>query len=130
MNRITSGIVHLQSGVSRKVVKTMGVGLGLLLCCVPVFAQLNWGRINGAITDQTGGAIANATVTVTDVERGASRVLTTDSGGEYNAPSLTPGNYTVRAEAPGFQTTVQENAMVGVGQELRVDLTLRTGAQT
>jgi len=130
MNRIPSGIFHLQSGGSRKVAKAMGVGLGLLLCCVPVSAQLNLGRINGAITDQTGGAIANATVTVIDVERGVSRVLTTDSGGEYNAPSLTPGNYTVRAEAPGFKTTVQENAMVGVGQELRVDLTLQTGAQT
>jgi hypothetical protein len=100
-----------------------------LLFCVPVFAQLNLGRLYGGITDQTGGAMAGATVTVVDVERGVSRPLTTDDAGEYNAPSLTPGTYTVRAELKGFRTIQRENVMVGVGQELRVDLTMQPGEQ-
>ena len=117
--------MNLQSGGSRKVAKTMGVGLGLLLSCVPAFAQLNLGRLYGAITDQTGGAVAGATVTIIDVERGVNRPLTGDIAGEYNAPSLTPGTYSVRAEAKGFQTIQRENVVVGVGQEVRVDLTMR-----
>ena len=43
---------------------------GLLLVSLSSFAQGNAGRIAGAITDQTGGAMAGATVTVTDVQRG------------------------------------------------------------
>ena len=77
---------------------------GLLVACVvfllslPVFSQANLGRILGSATDQTGGVIAGATVTVLDVQRGISRTLTTDGAGEYNAPNLTPGTYTVRVE--------------------------------
>ena len=43
----------------------------------PARAQLNYGRIFGAVSDQSGGAVAGATVTVLDVTRGVSRPLTT-----------------------------------------------------
>jgi len=46
------------------------------LFCPPLGAQLNTGRISGQITDQSGGAIAGATVTVIDVARGENRALT------------------------------------------------------
>src|SRR6202030_1276933 len=91
---------------------------------------LNLGRIVGGVTDQTGGAIAGATVTVTDVARGISRTLVSDGAGEYSAPSLTPGAYTVRAEAKGFQSLERTGITVEVGQDVRVDVTLRPGEQT
>jgi hypothetical protein len=125
-----SSITNREWGGSGRIVKTLGVGLALLFLCVPAFAQLNLGRLYGAITDQTGGAVAGATVTIVDVERGVNRSLTSDTAGEYNAPSLTPGTYTVRAEAKGFQTIQRENVVVGVGQEVRVDLVMRPGEQT
>ena len=130
MNCNASSVTNRESESLRKVIRAVGVGLGLLLFCVPVFAQLNLGRIYGGITDQTGGAIAGATVTVIDVDRGVNRPLTTDSAGEYNASSLTPGTYTVRAEAKGFQTIQRENVLLGVGEEVRVDLSVRPGEQT
>ena len=80
--------------------------------------------------DQTGGAIAGATVTVTDVARGIARSLTTDSAGEYSASSLLPGTYTVRAEAKGFRTVEHTGILVQVGEDIRVDLTLQAGEQT
>ena len=67
-----------------------------LLFCSPAFSQLNLGRIFGAVTDQSGGAIVGATVTVVDVARGVSRPLVSDGAGEYDAASLTPGTYTVQ----------------------------------
>ena len=76
---------------SKKAFQVLGLALGLLLVCVPAFAQLNLGSINGTVTDASGAVIAGATVTVTDVERGVSRTLTTDTAGQYLAPSLTPG---------------------------------------
>ena len=51
----------------------------------PLYSQANLGRILGTITDQTGGVIAGATVTVTDVDRGVTRTLATDQAGEYAA---------------------------------------------
>ena len=75
-------------------------------------------------------AIVGATVTVTDVQRGVSRTLTTDEAGQYSAPSLTPGAYGVRAEAKGFKVLDRTGIEVGVGQDVRVDLTLQPGEQT
>jgi Carboxypeptidase regulatory-like domain len=57
---------------------------------------------------KSGGAIAGATVTVTDVDRGVSRALIADSAGEYSAPSLLPGTYMIRVEAKGFKVSAPE----------------------
>ena len=82
---------------------------------------------SGAFSPQL---VVGAKVTVIDVERGVSRPLVTDSAGQYTAPSLTPGQYTVRAEATGFKTVEQAGVTVGVGQALRVDLQLQPGEQS
>ncbi len=81
------------------------------------------------VQDQSGGAVAEAAVTVTDVARGISRNLTTDVTGTFVAPSLNPGSYTVRAEAKGFRAVERSNVLVEVGQTIRVDITLQPGEQ-
>jgi hypothetical protein len=114
----------------RKAAVSLGAALGVLLICLPLFSQGSYGRILGTVTDQSGGVIAGATVTVRDVDRGVSRNLTTDDAGEYNAPNLVPGKYTVRVEAKGFRTAERQNIALEVGKEPRVDLTLQPGEQT
>jgi len=74
-----------------------------ILGCISLFSQGSSGRLDGTVTDQTGGAIVGAKVTVTDVQRGVARTLTTDNAGAYTAPNLIPGTYTVRAEFQGFR---------------------------
>lgn len=130
MNEAASMVNQSVRISAQKAIRVLGACLGLLLFCSPGYAQLNYGRVFGAITDQTGGAMAGAMVTVVDVARGINRTLTTDAGGEYNAPSLLPGTYTVRAEAAGFQTIERKNIVVEVGQDIRVDLEVQPGAQT
>ncbi|PYU27324.1 MAG: hypothetical protein DMG32_07620, partial [Acidobacteria bacterium] len=104
--------------------------LGVLLFSLPLFSQANFGRILGAVTDQSGGVISGATVTVLDTERGVARTLTTDDAGEYNAPTLIPGTYIVRVEANGFKRLERQNVVLEVGKEVRVDLTVQPGEQT
>jgi hypothetical protein len=104
--------------------------LAAFLLCIPAFGQLNLGSINGTVTDTSGAVIAGATVTVTDVDRGVSRTLTTDTAGQYSAPGLTPGSYSVRAEFAGFQVLNRTGISVGVGQAVRVDVAMQPGAQT
>jgi hypothetical protein len=114
----------------RSLVFAVAVFASLALHALPAFAQRNLGHIYGSITDPSGAVIPGATVTVVDVARGVTRVLVTDNAGEYSAPSLVPGTYTVRAEATGFRVIQREEITVGVGQELRIDLALQTGTQT
>lgn len=86
-----------------KIVVLLCAAFAIASLPLPASAQLNYGRIYGAVTDQTGGAIAGAMVTVIDVDRGISRSLMADDAGEFSASSLLPGNYTVRAEVKGFK---------------------------
>ncbi|PYU33739.1 MAG: hypothetical protein DMG31_08115 [Acidobacteria bacterium] len=102
----------------------------LPLLCLPAFSQNSQGGIQGGVFDQTGGAIAGATVTLIDVARGVNRVLISDSAGQYVANNLNPGTYTVRAEAKGFRTEEHSGVLVEVGQNIRVDLVVQPGEQT
>jgi len=116
-------------GFAKKKLQTLCAAIALLLICVPLFSQSNQGTIQGTVLDQTGGAIAGATVTVTDVSRGVTHTLVTDSAGEYVANNLTPSTYTVRAEAKGFQAIEHTNVLVEVAQNIRVDLVVQPGQQ-
>ena len=114
----------------KKVARLLLVSALLWFICLPAFSQTTQGTIQGAVQDQSGGVVAGAAVTVIDVARGVSRTLMTDSAGEYVATNLTPGTYTVRAEAKGFRTVEHNGVLVEVGQNLRVDLVVQPGEQT
>jgi Carboxypeptidase regulatory-like domain len=103
--------------------------LVLLLFCLPAFSQVNLGRISGSVTDESGGVLAGAKVTVTDQDRGTIRALVTDEAGAYAAPTLTPGQYMVKVEANGFNTTERKDVPVTVGGDTRVDMVLKAGSQ-
>jgi carboxypeptidase family protein len=117
-------------GVSfRKALQLLGGMMGMLLLSLPLFSQGNFGRILGTVTDQSGGTVSGATVTVLDTDRGVSKVLVSNDAGEYNAPNLTPGTYKVRAESKGFKVFERQNILLEVGKEVRVDATLQPGDQ-
>jgi hypothetical protein len=122
--------VTLQAARARTILCVLGAILGALFFSLALFGQGNFGRILGTVTDPSGAVIAGAKVSVIDTQRGLPRILTTDQAGEYNAPNLIPSTYTVRVEAPGFQTLNRESVVLEVGQEIRVDLTPRPGLQT
>jgi len=116
-------------GAVRKM-QLLGTGLGLLLLSLPIFSQVNTGRILGTVADQTGGVIAGSAVTVTNVDTGAARNLITDTAGEYIAPNLAPGTYTVRATAMGFQALDRRGIVVQIGTDVRIDVQLVPGQIT
>src|SRR5579864_2081735 len=122
--------VNRSSSTVKKAAVLLSVVIALLAASVPLFSQAAVGTILGGVFDSTGGAIAGAKVTIIDVARGTTRALTTGPTGEYTAPSLLSGTYTVRAEAKGFQTVEHSNVVLEVSKEVRVDLTLSPGEQT
>src|SRR5580704_10433320 len=110
-------------------VQFLGAGVLFLLCCLPAFSQVSYGRISGSVTDESGGVVAGAKVTITDQERGTVRDLTTDQTGAYAAPSLIPGQYTVKVESSGFNSSERKDVPVSVGGDIRVDMVLKAGSQ-
>jgi hypothetical protein len=130
MNFTTLLVARQKFVGSRGAMLALTATLCALLLCVPAFSQSGVGTIQGTVFDQTGAAIAGATVTVIDTARGISRPFTADSAGAYVALNLLPGTYTVRAEFKGFQILEHANVTVEVGVSVRVDLTLQPGAQT
>ena len=103
MNRLVYGVSRSSAPVKKAAVVLCAV-MALLAASLPLFSQAAVGTILGGVFDSSGGAIAGAKVTIIDVARGTTRTLTTDAAGEYTAPSLLSGTYTVRAAAKGFQT--------------------------
>src|SRR5436309_11831352 len=84
--------------------------------------------IVGTVTDPSGAAVANASITITNLDTGLSRTMNTTGDGQYVVPDLRIGRYTVRAAAAGFKTTEQQNITLQVGDRARVDLKLAVGS--
>lgn len=101
-----------------------------LFLCQSAIGQTNTGRILGTVTDTTGAAIPGASVTVTDLQRGATRSLSTTQTGVYAAPNLVSGVYKVRVEAKGFKSAERVDVQVTVASDDEIDFTLQTGEAT
>jgi hypothetical protein len=108
-------------------IRVFGLVGVMLAFSLSVFSQGTMGRILGSVTDQSGAAVAGASMVLTDVQRGTTRTVTTDASGNYAAPELQPGVYKIRAEAKGFKVVERVNIVVEVAQDLRVDITLPPG---
>ncbi len=93
-------------------------------------AQAVSGTLLGTVTDNTGGVLPGATVTITHIETGRVRVVTANENGEFAAPSLATGTYSVKAELTGFKTVTMTDVHLGVDQRVRVDPKLDVGNMT
>src|SRR5271165_688627 len=102
----------------------------VLLAAVFLAAQTSEGRILGTVYDSSGAVVAGARIVVTNTATGVSRQLVTTSAGDYVAPNLEPGTYTVTAEAAGFKKAVSTQFVLEVSRDARVDLKLQPGAIT
>jgi hypothetical protein len=102
----------------------------LLGACLSGWAQIPTGSIVGTVTDSTGAVVPNAKVTVANPQKAFTRDFTSNTAGEYAAVSIPLGDYTVTAEASGFQKLVRSGITLTVGQTQRVDLALSVGQVT
>ena len=106
-----------------------------LLACTLVLtglasAQERFGGLTGRVTDQQGSAIPGVTVVTTNTQTGEVRTFVTDANGQFQAPDLVPGRYTVRFELTGFSKIERPDISVLLGRTFQLDAQLRVGELT
>src|SRR4029077_4832669 len=92
--------------------------IGLVLAVFLAAAALGQGtyqaQVRGVVSDQTGAVVGNATVTITENGTNLSTTAKTGSDGYYILRGLRPSTYSVKVEAPGFQTLEKQNVVLAV----------------
>ncbi len=108
--------------------------LQVVLCATFLLISPNSARgqtvnatLAGKIADASGGSVAKATVTASNVATGFSRSALTSENGEYSIPALPAGEYKVTVEFSGFGKQTR-NITLQVGQSASLDFTLKPGA--
>jgi Carboxypeptidase regulatory-like domain len=102
----------------------------LLVCAGGLWAAEPAGSIAGTITDPSGGAVANAKITVTATATGLTRTAQSSADGGYLFPLLPVGNYSVVVEASGFKRFEQRPVEVRADASANVPVGLQIGAAT
>src|SRR2546423_775707 len=103
----------------------------LFLCvlCLAASSQV-FGQnatVVGTVTDPSGAAVANATVSITHAETGRVYRFARNSDGQYVAPDLPIGHYSIKVEASGFKAAEQKNIVLQVGDRARFDFEMKVG---
>jgi hypothetical protein len=98
---------------------------------LPSYSQTITGSISGRIVDQQGGAVPNATVTVTESAKAINVATKSGAGGEFSVAGLLPGNCGIAVEAAGFKKLSRTDVPLNANDKLVVgDLALDVGAVT
>jgi hypothetical protein len=92
----------------------------LFSCAQSLFAQ-GQGTISGLVTDSSGAVMPGAQVKITNQLTGLNRMFITNQSGNYEAPALIVGTYSVEVSASGFATYKQTDIGLNVNANLRVD---------
>src|SRR5712692_7487862 len=124
-------LVSAASRVASLAVKQFSLSRALLLCLLVLgISSQAFGQnatVVGTITDPSGAAVANATITITHVETGKVFHLTSSSDGQYAAPDLPIGHYNIKVEAAGFKAAEQKGVVLQVGDRARLDYQMSMG---
>src|SRR5712672_22500 len=124
-------LVSLASRVASLAVNQFSLSRALLLCLLVLgISSQAFGQnatVVGTVTDPSGAAVANATITITRTETGQVFHLVSNGDGQYVAPDLPIGHYNIKVEATGFKTAEQKGVVLQVGDRTRLDFQLPVG---
>ncbi|MFZ0908076.1 MAG: TonB-dependent receptor [Candidatus Acidiferrales bacterium] len=101
-----------------------------LLFAIPSFAQVTTGSISGSVIDQTGAAVAGATVTAKNTQTGAPEVTQTNDTGYFKLGFLPVGTYDITISKSGFRNEKIAGAAVQVNADNSLGgISLELGAE-
>ncbi|MGA2213810.1 MAG: carboxypeptidase regulatory-like domain-containing protein [Bryobacteraceae bacterium] len=105
--------------------------LSSFVLCLGMAAFTAWAQtgasVSGVVTDKTGAPIPEVSVTIKNVDTGATRTITTDGGGRYQASGLPQGRIEIRVSKPGLTEETRKGIGLAAGQEATVDIQMQPG---
>ena len=104
---------------------TLGLILASGVIALNLYAQGGQGSIEGYVTDPTGNAIPNVTITLRIPATGQTRQVTSDDQGHYVVSALPVGTFEVEAVASGFAAARVPEVDLPVGQTKSLNLGLK-----
>jgi hypothetical protein len=104
----------------------------VLLCVCSTFtaAQTTLGRVSGTVSDESGGVLPGATVTMTNIGTGQVEVTVTNETGAFLFPQVPVGTYKINIALEGFKAADYTNVIVAVAQEYSLTAKLSIGTMT
>src|SRR5882672_3198617 len=117
--------VHVRS--RNKMLASATVLLLLLCFAFSANAQVAGGSIAGTVTGESGAVMPGVQISIKDLSSGLARTATTNSGGLFSVPDLSPGNYEMTASGAGFTTQVWTSISVTAGVERVLNVTMHAG---
>jgi len=99
----------------------------LLVTAISVLAQSDTSSISGTVTDTSGALVPNAQVTIHNNATLADRTIASNESGAFTLTNLAPGDYSVRATKPGFQTTTLNDVHLDPSIGRRIDIAMKVG---
>src|SRR5687767_3963325 len=120
-------MTSLQSRFGRSVLTAL---IAILVISTTARAQDYRGKVQGAVTDASGAALAGVAVTLRNVGTGVEVTRQTNSEGRYIFDFVESGVYTVLVEATGFKKYEQRNVTVQNRGDVTVDARLEIGGVT
>ena len=117
-------------GFSSLLPRLLAVLAAVALCCSYLTAQQTLGGITGQVTDPSGGAIPNASVTVVDEQTSLTRTTKTTDTGTYVFVNLPIDTYTLTYTAEGFDVQKTQHILVQADRTATVNATLKIGQTT
>ena len=105
--------------------------LSLSLCgCQVAWAQANSATLYGTVTDPSGAAVPNATVTLTQQGTEAATKKVTGASGDFGFTFVPAGSYTLQISAQGFSTYINRSVVLIAGQQTQQSYRLELGSST
>src|SRR5438270_6897599 len=99
----------------------------LIVVTAAALAQSERGTVSGTVRDATGAAVPAARIVIKNNATNQSTELTTNESGEFAAPDIAVGTYTVRAEKGGFRPAEMTGLTVDAASSVRADMNLQVG---
>jgi Carboxypeptidase regulatory-like domain len=100
----------------------------LLLASYPAMAQTLVGSVSGKVTDEQGGAVPGASITLSG--KTGDKTATSGTDGTYRFVAVDPGSYTLKIQLTGFRPQQRDEISVTLGKLTNVDFTLKIGGVT
>lgn len=101
--------------------------LALAFLCLSSSVMAQDATLVGTVTDPSGAAVPNVTITVLNLETSVVHTTVTNDSGQYVLPELKIGHYDAKAEAAGFKVAEQKGLVLQVGDRARVDFQMQLG---